>query len=66
MTRFFVAIPIVALVMAAFAAMDRSKEVLDLEEQRSGAIAAHNTAFLSNLYEDGFRGVAGDDAAVSR
>ena len=66
MTRFLVAIPVVVAVMVGFAAMDRSKEILDLEEQRSGAIAAHNAVFLNNLYDDGFRGVAGDGSEIDK
>lgn len=40
--------------------------LLDIEKQRSAAIASHNENFLDELYDDQFRGVAATGAVVTK
>lgn len=46
--------------------LPEEKILLDIENQRNEAIATHNDAFLSNLYDEQFHGVNSSGAVVQR
>ncbi len=47
-------------------AADDAASFIALEKQRSAAIAAHDNAFLNNLYSDDFRGVTATGFQVDK
>jgi hypothetical protein len=54
------------LVVSTFGQTTNEQMLLDLEKQRSAAIASHNEIFLEELYDDEFRGVAATGAVVNK
>lgn len=45
---------------------DEQKYLLSIEKQRTDAIAAHDAAFLNNLFDDGFWGVTSSGSIIHK
>ena len=67
MKKLLLTILIAISVFALYAQTTESqKGILELEKQRTDAIAAHDAAFLSNLYDDAYAGVGASGALVHK
>jgi hypothetical protein len=63
--KFFSICILIFFVTPAFC-QEQDQVLLDIEKQRSAAIASHNENYLDELYDNQFRGVAATGAVVTK